>query len=88
MSRRLQAITFFAGLCLGFLMYPALSTDHSKKRVTSEPVHISSLPMVGVSHNPEISKQILASYDELPHVTQIAQAYLKPGQVASENWYV
>lgn len=48
----------------------------------------AAITATGVSHNPEIEKKVLAGYMDLPHVTQVARAELRPGQVASENMYV
>lgn len=75
---RTPVFIVIAILCF-LLLFLTQATDHKP------PFHISTLPHVGVSHNPEIRKQVLASYMQLPHVTQIALATLKPGQVASEN---
>lgn len=54
---------------------------------TPNPTHLSQILFTGVSHNPEISKQVLASYFQMPHITQIARSSLKKGQVAAENWH-
>lgn len=35
------------------------------------PFHIAMVPILGVSYNPEIRKQVLAGYMQLPHVTQV-----------------
>ncbi|CAN8061985.1 unnamed protein product [Agarophyton chilense] len=80
-------IVFLAGIMLGlyvnriFLSTPAVF-DH-----TDAPFHLSGVPFSSVSHNPEIKKRVLARYFQMPHVTQVAKAYIDPGQTASENWH-
>lgn len=51
----------------------------------SSVAHLSQLSRRGVSHNPDIEKVVLADNGELPHVTQVAIATLRPGQIASRN---
>lgn len=85
MNARQAAFTFIVGFLLGLALNNGRSYTFPK---TLEPKRLSEIPMTGVSHNPEIQKQVLASHNQLPHVTQIAKSVLKPGQVASENWYV
>ena len=36
----------------------------------------------GVTHDPSIEKRVLLRRGDIPHVTQLAQARLEPGQVA------
>ena len=45
-------------------------------------IALAELPVERVFHNPEIAKQVLLRAGELPHLTQLAQARLAPGQVA------
>lgn len=49
--------------------------------VTGPPFQISSIPITGVSHSPEVNKQVLAGYFQLPHVTQVS---LSPMRYAIE----
>lgn len=39
----------------------------------------------GVSHNPEILKQVLLRNGEVPHVTTLARAVFEPGQVCTPH---
>lgn len=43
---------------------------------------LDGAPVERVFHNPEIAKRVLLHAGELPHLTQLAQARLAPGQVA------
>jgi quercetin dioxygenase-like cupin family protein len=45
-------------------------------------VALADLPIERVFHNPAIAKQVLLRMGEVPHLTQLAQARLAPGQVA------
>jgi mannose-6-phosphate isomerase-like protein (cupin superfamily) len=45
-------------------------------------VSLAELPVERVVHNPAIAKQVLLRAGEVPHLTQLAQARLAPGQVA------
>jgi quercetin dioxygenase-like cupin family protein len=45
-------------------------------------VALADLPIERVFHNPAIAKQVLLRSGEVPHLTQLAQARLAPGQVA------
>lgn len=45
-------------------------------------VALSDLPEEGVSHNPEIKKQVLLARGAVPHLTNFARSTLSPGQVA------
>jgi mannose-6-phosphate isomerase-like protein (cupin superfamily) len=47
------------------------------KRVT-----LRQVPEEGVSHNPEIKKQVLFRKGDLPHLTSFSRSRLKPGQVS------
>lgn len=46
---------------------------------------LEKLPAVGVSHNPEIKKQVFLEKGEVPHLTQLARAIFKPGQIAEAH---
>ena len=51
-------------------------------------MHITSLqtlPNECVSHNPEISKQVMLRAGMLPNLTNFSQARFQPGQVASAH---
>ena len=45
-------------------------------------VALHDLPIERVVHNPAIAKQVMLRLGDVPHVTQLAQARLAPGQVA------
>jgi quercetin dioxygenase-like cupin family protein len=45
-------------------------------------VALCDLPLERVFHNPEIAKRVLLRTGDLPHLTQLAQARLAPGQAA------
>jgi len=45
-------------------------------------VALGDIPVERVVHNPEIAKQVMLRLGEVPHLTQLAQARLAPGQVA------
>lgn len=72
---------FLAGVLAGLLAAGPAAHKFPQSSVT----HVSELPEGRVSHNREITKVVLAGYDELPHITQIAVASIKPGQEASRN---
>lgn len=89
--QRLKPVIMFSIgiLCGAFLQNIVAQRSSSVAfRGTPHPFKLSSVRAVGVSHNPEIKKQVLAGYFDMPHITQIAKSSLKPGQIASENWYV
>jgi quercetin dioxygenase-like cupin family protein len=44
---------------------------------------LASIPTEFVSHNPQISKQVMLRSGDLPHLTNFSQATLAPGQVAA-----
>lgn len=46
-------------------------------------VTLRALPVEGVSHNPEIRKQVMLRAGDLPGLTNFAQARFAPGQVAT-----
>jgi len=45
-------------------------------------IALGDLPLERVVHNPQIAKQVFLRNGEVPHLTQLAQARLAPGQVA------
>lgn len=47
--------------------------------------NLNSLPQQQVSHNPEITKKVMLSNQDLPHLTNFSQATFAPGQVASAH---
>ncbi|ORZ19286.1 cupin domain-containing protein [Lobosporangium transversale] len=44
---------------------------------------LESLPVAYVSHDSKVEKKVLLKNGEVPHVTQLAVATLKPGEQAS-----
>lgn len=48
-------------------------------------VSLSELPREGVSHDPQIAKQVLLKRGDLPHITAFSRATLAPGQSAREH---
>ena len=45
-------------------------------------VSLSELPHEGVSHDPQIAKQVMLRRGDVPHLTTFARATLLPGQTA------
>ncbi|MFN2483053.1 MAG: cupin domain-containing protein, partial [Pyrinomonadaceae bacterium] len=45
-------------------------------------VLLADAPEEGVSHNPEITKQVLLRRGDLPHLTSLSRSRLLPGQTA------
>jgi quercetin dioxygenase-like cupin family protein len=45
-------------------------------------VHLHSLPVEGVSHNPEIRKRVMLRSGAVPHLTNFSQSRFGPGQRA------
>ena len=45
-------------------------------------VSLADIPEEGVSHNPEIKKQVLLARGLVPHLTNFSRSRLSPGQVA------
>ena len=45
-------------------------------------INANNLPQQAVSHNPEITKKVMLSGNDLPHLTNFSQATFAPGQVA------
>lgn len=70
MKQQHVVLAFVLGTIFGTLL-PVGQVPRKLKRKTMAPFHISNVPETGVSHNPEIKKQVLASYLQLPHVTQV-----------------
>ena len=58
----------------------AYAADNSMKKVSLE-----QLPREGVSHDPQITKQVLLRTGNVPHLTTFARATLLPGQIAREH---
>lgn len=46
---------------------------------------LNNLPEQTVSHNPEITKKVMLSSRDLPHLTNFSQATFTPGQVAEAH---
>ena len=46
---------------------------------------LDNLPQQTVSHNPEITKKVMLSNKDLPHLTNFSQATFAPGQVANAH---
>ena len=47
--------------------------------------NLNSLPQKQVSHNPEITKKVMLTDRDIPHLTNFSQATFAPGQVASAH---
>ena len=47
--------------------------------------NLQDLPQQAVSHNPEITKKVMLSNQDIPHLTNFSQATFAPGQVASAH---
>lgn len=45
-------------------------------------INANNLPQQAVSHNPEITKKVMLTNQDLPHLTNFSQATFAPGQVA------
>jgi len=48
-------------------------------------ISIRELAREGVSHDPQITKQVLLRRGDLPHLTAFSRATLAPGQTAREH---
>ena len=46
---------------------------------------LDTLPQQKVSHNPEITKKVMLSNKDLPHLTNFSQATFAPGQIATAH---
>ena len=49
--------------------------------------NLSNLPPQSVSHNPEITKKVMLSKGDLPHLTNFSQATFAPGQIAIAHYH-
>jgi quercetin dioxygenase-like cupin family protein len=45
-------------------------------------ISLADLPVEGVSHDPDIAKQVMLRRGDVPHLTNFSRASLLPGQVA------
>jgi mannose-6-phosphate isomerase-like protein (cupin superfamily) len=43
---------------------------------------LSDVPSESVSHNPDIQKKVMLRYNDLPNLTNFAQARFAPGQIS------
>lgn len=48
-------------------------------------ISLDKIKEESVSHNPKVKKKVLIKKGEMPHLTQFAQSFFKPGQIASEH---
>lgn len=48
-------------------------------------IKLEELPLIGVSHNPEIKKKVILEKGYIPQLTTFGQATLKPGQSVDEH---
>jgi mannose-6-phosphate isomerase-like protein (cupin superfamily) len=48
-------------------------------------VSLADVPEEGVSHNPEIRKQVLLRRGDVPHLTNFSRSRLAPGQTVSAH---
>ncbi|KAF9965899.1 hypothetical protein BGZ70_003853 [Mortierella alpina] len=46
---------------------------------------LDSLPVAYISHDSTVEKKVLLKMGEVPHVSQLAVATLKPGELASKH---
>jgi quercetin dioxygenase-like cupin family protein len=44
---------------------------------------LADVPSEGLSHDPEVMKQVILRAGEVPHLTNLSRAVLRPGQTAS-----
>ena len=49
--------------------------------------NLNDLPQQAVSHNPEITKKVMLSSQDIPHLTNFSQATFAPKQVASAHFH-
>ena len=47
--------------------------------------NLQNFPLQAVSHNPEIRKKVMLSMGDLPHLTNLSQASLAPGQISAAH---
>ena len=59
--------------------------DHREATPTMKKVHLGKMPEEGVSHNPEIRKQVLFRKGDLPHLTSFSRSRLLPGQISRSH---
>lgn len=48
-------------------------------------ISIKDVPLVGVSHNKEIKKQVILEKGYVPNLNTFGKAYLKPGQSVGQH---
>lgn len=48
-------------------------------------ISLADLPAEPVSHNPEITKQVILRRGDLPHLTNLSRSRLLPGQTANAH---
>lgn len=48
-------------------------------------ISLDTLPLQTVSHNSEITKKVMLSNKDLPHLTNFSQATFAPGQIAKAH---
>lgn len=48
-------------------------------------LHLTDIPIEGVSHNPEIKKQVFIKNGEVPKLTNFSTSVFKPGQSCEEH---
>lgn len=48
-------------------------------------IKLKDIPQEGVSHNPEIMKQVIVKNGEIPHITNVSRSTFKPGQTADPH---
>jgi quercetin dioxygenase-like cupin family protein len=56
---------------------PTIDKVENMKRIS-----LADIPEEGVSHNPEIRKQVMLARGAVPHLTNFSRSRLAPGQVA------
>jgi quercetin dioxygenase-like cupin family protein len=49
---------------------------------------LAALPRQGVTHDPHVLKRVLLAAGAVPHLTNLSQAELHPGQVVSRHAHV
>ncbi len=48
-------------------------------------INLKDIPVEGVSHNPEIKKQVMIRKGQIPRLTNFSRAVFKPGQKCDEH---
>ena len=51
-------------------------------------IALAEVPAEGVSHNPEITKQVILRRGDLPHLTNFSRSQLLPGQVSRAHRHI